>query len=171
MLWLICRGGGNCRNFPQQSHHSIFLPATHEFPISPYPQYLLFSALWLFLFCSSDPNGGDVFSFYFWLAFPRGSDCKESACNAGGQKFNPWLRKIPWRREWQSTPVFLPGEFHGQRSLVVYSPQNHEESDTTEQLTLSLSFIQTELLFLLHNIYDPQPLEHEVRRRMVWSAI
>ena len=35
--------------------------------------------------------------------------------------FDPWVRKIPWRRKWQPTPVFLPGEFHGQRSLVGYS--------------------------------------------------
>ena len=40
-----------------------------------------------------------------------------------------------WRREWQSTPVFLPGEFHGQWSLVGYSPWGHKESDTTEQHT------------------------------------
>ena len=38
----------------------------------------------------------------------------------------------PWRREWVPTPVFLPGEFHGQRSLVGYSPWAHEESNTTE---------------------------------------
>ena len=37
-----------------------------------------------------------------------------------------------WRREWQPTPVFLPGEFHGQRSLVGYSPWGHEESDMTK---------------------------------------
>ena len=37
--------------------------------------------------------------------------------------FNPWVGKIPWRREWLPTPVFLPGEFHGQRSLMGYSPQ------------------------------------------------
>ena len=37
-------------------------------------------------------------------------------------RFDPWVRKIPWRREWQPTLVFLPGEFHGQRSLVSYSP-------------------------------------------------
>ena len=36
--------------------------------------------------------------------------------------FDPWVGKSPWRREWQPTPVFLPGEFHGQRSLVGYSP-------------------------------------------------
>ena len=44
------------------------------------------------------------------------------------------VRKIPWRRKWQPTPVFLPGEFHGQRSLADYSPWVPKESDTTEQL-------------------------------------
>ena len=45
-----------------------------------------------------------------------------------------WVKKIPWRREWQPTPVFLPGEFHGQRSLA---PTVHgvSESDMTERLT------------------------------------
>ena len=37
-------------------------------------------------------------------------------------RFSPWVRKIPWRRKWQLIPVFLPGESHGQRSLVGYSP-------------------------------------------------
>jgi len=49
--------------------------------------------------------------------FPGGSDSKESAC-----RFNLWVRMIPWQREWPLTPVFLPGEFHGQRRLVGYSP-------------------------------------------------
>ena len=46
------------------------------------------------------------------------SDAKESACQCRRVGFNPWVRKIPWRRKWQPTPVFLPEEFHGQRSLV-----------------------------------------------------
>jgi len=45
--------------------------------------------------------------------------------------FDAWVRKIPWRREWLPTPVFLLGEFHGQRSLVVHSPWGHKESDMT----------------------------------------
>ena len=49
---------------------------------------------------------------------------------AGG--FDPWVGKIPWRRAWQPTPVFLPGESQGLRSLVGYSPQSPQESDTTE---------------------------------------
>ena len=45
--------------------------------------------------------------------------------------FDPWVRKIPWRRAWQLTPVFLPAESHGQRSLVGYSPWGRTESDMT----------------------------------------
>ena len=47
-------------------------------------------------------------------------------------KFNPWVRKMPWRKKWQHTPVSLPGKFHGQRSLAGYSPQGRKKSDMTE---------------------------------------
>ena len=40
--------------------------------------------------------------------------------------FNPWVRKIPWRRKWQPTPAFLPGKSHKQRRLVGYSPWGHK---------------------------------------------
>ena len=46
--------------------------------------------------------------------------------------FDPWVRKIPWRRAWQPTPVFLPGESHGQRNWVGYGQWGHKESDMTE---------------------------------------
>ena len=46
--------------------------------------------------------------------------------------FSLWVRKIPWRRKWQPTPVFLPGKSHGQRSLASYSPWGHKEMDMTE---------------------------------------
>ena len=52
----------------------------------------------------------------------------------GRPGFNPWVGKIPWRRKWQPTPVFLPGESHGRRSLVGYSPWGRKEADTTERL-------------------------------------
>ena len=48
--------------------------------------------------------------------------------------FDPWVGKIPWRRAWQPTPVFLPGETHGQRSLARYSPWDCEEPDMTEAI-------------------------------------
>ena len=50
-------------------------------------------------------------------------------------RFDPWVRKIPRRREWPPTPLLLPGESHGQRSLAGCSPWGHKESDTTERLT------------------------------------
>ena len=70
--------------------------------------------------------------------FPSGSDAKESACNVGVPGFNPWVRKIVWRREWQLTPAVLPGKFHGQKNLVSYSPWSCKELDMTQQLTLLL---------------------------------
>jgi len=51
-------------------------------------------------------------------------------------RFDPWVRKISWRREWLPSPVFLPGEFHGQRNLVGYSPWGRKESDMTKTFTL-----------------------------------
>ena len=48
--------------------------------------------------------------------------------------FDSWIRKMPWRRKWQSPPAFLPGESHGWRSLIGYTPWGRKESDTTEQL-------------------------------------
>ena len=60
----------------------------------------------------------------------------------------PGLGKIPWRREWQPTPVFLPGEFHGQRSLASYSPGDCRESDMTEWL------VYTTFHFMSHFVYQ-----------------
>ena len=48
--------------------------------------------------------------------------------------FDLWVRKTPWRTKWQPTPVFLPRESHGQKSVVGYSPWGRKESDTTERL-------------------------------------
>ena len=52
-------------------------------------------------------------------------------------QFNPWVRKIPWRRKRQLTSVFLPGESHGQRNLLGYNPWYPKELDMTERPTLS----------------------------------
>ena len=65
----------------------------------------------------------------------------ESACQCKRHKrheFAPWVKKIPWRRKWQPSPVSLPGKSHGQRNLVGYSPRGHKESDTTERLHFTL---------------------------------
>ena len=62
---------------------------------------------------------------------------KNLPANAGDtrQGFDPWVRKIPCKRAWQPTPVFLPGESHGQKTLEGYSPWCYKESDMTKLLT------------------------------------
>ena len=74
------------------------------------------------------------------MGFPGGSDSKESACNAGDLGSVPGLGRVltqgrVW--EWIFTPVFLPGESHGQRGVEGYIPQGCKESGMTERLTLS----------------------------------
>ena len=73
------------------------------------------------------------------LSFPAGAVVKNLPASVGDSRDTiliPVLGKIPWKRQWQPTPVFLPREFHGQRTLACYSPWGCKESDTTEQLTL-----------------------------------
>ena len=64
--------------------------------------------------------------------FPSGAGDKEPPANAGDVKgFDSWIGKIPWRRTWQPTPAFLPGEFRRQRSLAGYSPWGRKEQGMT----------------------------------------
>ena len=73
-------------------------------------------------------NCGKVNGVPWWLS------SKEPTCQCRRWGFDPWVRKIPWRRAWQPNPVVLPGESHGQRSLVGYGSWGCKESDTTERL-------------------------------------
>ena len=85
-----------------------------------------------------------VSDFYSWVqdivGFPGGSDDKESAYNMGDSGLIPGLGRSPGIWEWLPIPVFLPGEFHGRKSLVGYSPWGCKEMDLTEQLTFSCFF-------------------------------
>ena len=67
--------------------------------------------------------------FHFTFLSSRASLVTQIVKNLPARRpgFNPWVGKIPWRRKWQPNPVFLPGESHGQRSLVGYSPWGHKE--------------------------------------------
>ena len=70
-----------------------------------------------------------------FMGFLGGTSGKEPICQCRRHKgcgFDPCVGKIPWRRAWQPTPVFLPGESHGQRSLAGYSPWGRKELDTAE---------------------------------------
>ena len=85
--------------------------------------------------------------------FRGGTSGKKPACQCRTHKrrgFDPWVGKIPWRRAWQPVLVFLPEEFHGQRSLVDYSPWSCKESDTTEVTSLTRSLSLTHPLTLTH---------------------
>ena len=66
--------------------------------------------------------------FVYTSGLPQWLSGKESACNTGNTMD---VDLIPWRRKWQLSLVFLPGKSHGQRSLVDYSPQDHEEYEMT----------------------------------------
>ena len=79
------------------------------------------------------------FPVIYYMGFPSGTSGTEPTCQrrrCKRRRFSPWVRKIPWRRAWQPTPVFSPRESHGQRSLAGYSPWDCKESDMTKQLIM-----------------------------------
>ena len=78
-----------------------------------------------FRFFSTFNKNWVILSFYL-SELPRWLSGKESACQYRGHRLNRWVRKIPWSRKWQPTPVFLPGKSQGQRSLVGYHPWGHK---------------------------------------------
>ena len=116
-------------------------------PPSPSPtesKSLLFSSVSLLLsHIDYTDFYGKVMALFFNMLFrlvilPRWLSGKESAYQCRRCEFDPRVRKIPWRRKWQPTLVFLPGKSHGQRSLVAYSPWGLGESDMTEPLSTDM---------------------------------
>ena len=129
----VLRGPRLCFSLPSPqglntavvSSSEIWVPSPQSrlCPIAPIPSSLVPPTIFL---TDASPTP---------LSFPGGASGEEPACQRrrrNRHRFHPWGRKIPWRRIWQPTPVFLPGESHGQRSLAGYSPQGRKESDTTE---------------------------------------
>ena len=109
---------------------------THIFIDSGFAS-ILYTFFFLFIFPSFSHTLPYFWAQLFILCFPVGTRGKESTCQYRRHKrheFDPWVERTPWRKKWQPTLVFLPGEFHGQRSLVGNSPWGRRESDTTEQL-------------------------------------
>ena len=90
-----------------------------------------------------------------------GSVVKNPPANPGDIRdsgFDPWGRKIPWSREWQPAPVFLPGKFHGQRSLAGYSPWGCKEWDMTEHAHIC-SALKTNCYFILSVTWAPNNIQ------------
>ena len=98
---------------------------------------------------------------------------KESACKCRRPGFDPWVMKIPWRREWQPTAVFLPGKSYGQRSLVGYSPWGRKESDTTEHVHAQASIkMGKKMLVNQTSGFSPfQPQECLVKGKAFWLTL
>ena len=103
------------------------------------------------------------------LAYLNGdSSLYEDICSCLKSNHSYFFKEItllffPWRRKWQPTPVFLPGEFHGQRSLAGSSPWSCKESDTTEQLTHILFPVlrsPDEILYLIQLLCDIHRVHH-----------
>ena len=119
---------------PDQSSMSIFTPEAFcpykwlELPVTSFMLILYFSNL----------SGSTGFFPYLsnYYHFPGDSESKESACSAGDRGSIPGSGRSLGKGN--ATLVFLPGEFHGKRSLAGYSPWGHKKSDMTEQLTLLL---------------------------------
>ena len=141
------------RSLPS-AHHITYPTATTAHPGPPYSRVLSPSPL------PQKSNkhrtktmpcgNGTLSRFSACLRLPGDSEGKASVRNAGDPGsipgFDPWVGSIPWRRKWQPTPVFFPGESHGLRGLVGYSPPGRKELDTTERPLHFTSFYQTEYL-------------------------
>jgi len=83
-----------------------------------------------------------TYHFVVFLLFPRWLSGKASTCQYRSQRrhvFNFWVRKIPWRRGWQPTPVFLPGDSHGQRSLMGYKELDSTEHRCMDEVDIYIS--------------------------------
>ena len=110
-----------------------------EAALIPWPLFSQSSNLYLchhIFFSDSDPLTSLLCkpSYLHWV-HPGSASSKDPACQYRRHKrcrFHPWVRKLPWQKSWQATPVFLPGESHGQRSLVGYSSKGCKELDIIE---------------------------------------
>ena len=104
------------------------------------------------------------------LVFPCGSESKESACQCRTPGFDPWIRKIPWRREWLPTLVFLAGESHEQKSWAGYRSWGHKELDTTKRLSTQLPIAGIVFCFLYILLLLIRFYKVEKKARCKWNA-
>ena len=112
----------SCRNSSRMADQAAL---GHGWPDVPLPIGVNF---YQHIMCreGADTLGKKYICTYVW-GFPSGASGRKPTCQCQCRRskkcrFDPWIGKIPWRRKWQPTPVFFPGESHGQRSLVGYSP-------------------------------------------------
>ena len=112
----------------------------------------------------------------FW-GCPGGAGGKESTCQCRRHRFDPWIGKMPWSRKWQSTSVFLPGKFQGQRSLTSCSSWDHKR--VGHNLVTKQQFAWVVLIkplcegnLLSRNLmYEKEPVKQITGRRILCSSL
>ena len=121
-----------------------------------------------------------IFKFLLWAShygFPGGASGKEPICHCTRHErcgFDPWVRKIPWRRAWLPTPGFLPGKSHGQRSLAGYGPWGCKELDPAERSTHGdrtyIVCVFANIKFLKNYLFKQnQPTTNQPSNPKVWK--
>ena len=139
------------------------------FSVSPRVFFKMNPRVYLFFWWFTSLCFSSLFSqLIFLFGLPRLYSGKESACHCRRLKrpeFDPWIRRIPCRREWHPTPVFLPGEFHGQRSLAGSSPWGCKELDMTEQehtvFLFNVSSFGYKTIFFFFLLFSLTTLHHK----------
>ena len=155
VLWFDFFGHEACGNLSSLTRDRTHIPCIGRWSLNLWttrevPNLLLIHRLMQFRGCRETAaprvDLGKIiqkWGLLWWLRWWR------ICLQCGGHGFYPLVKKFPWRRAWQPTPVFLPGESHGQRSLGLYSPEGRKESDMTEQWILSIFFFFFFFYFLL----------------------
>ena len=115
--------------FEMESYQNSFFPVEAQWLMSLFPPQGWSS---IYPRIPSSVHSKKSFIEHLICGFPGRSAGKEPTCECKRHGFDPWVRKISWRRKWQPTPVFLPGKSRGQSSLACCRPWGLKESDTTE---------------------------------------
>ena len=112
-------------------------------------------------------------SLYHLNRLPWWLSGKEPTCQCRRHGFDPWVGKIPWRRKWQPTPVFLPGESHGQRSLVDHNPWGHKRvrhnlvtKQQQQQQQKTIWILANQFLLTIYASYSKQSCAEQVSIRL-----
>ena len=128
-------------------HHQR-LTESQNLEVRPNNAYFMKSSRWHWYTVKHETAAlHTLHTLWFPLGFPGGTVVKNPPANAEDARdmFDPWVRRILWRRASQSAPVFLPEKSHGQRNLAGYSPWGRKELNTTEQLSTASLKLTTNL--------------------------
>ena len=166
------KGGDDTCSCSSSKTHQHLWPHIHlqTLPLTRYEYFIFFPTPALLYHREWSTVSGWL---WFQLGLPRRLSGKESVCQC-----RRCSGKIPWKRKWQPTPVFLPGKSHGQRSLMGYNPWGRRESDTTNWPSTHACLVQTTLTkFQLHGLTHssllttpPRGQDDSLKHRGKWGS-